>query len=100
MTMPPRFFQGGTGAFFRIFCIMCLTMRGKCAYYKTASTIKSMLAQGRDGQHGGQPMILSDQTIISLINEGSLIIEPLEKKQIQPESVFRKVPGPERCHGL
>lgn len=32
-------------------------------------------------------MILSDRTILSLINEGALVIEPLEKKQIQPASI-------------
>ena len=47
MTMFPRFCQGGTVAFFRIFCIMCLTMRGKCAYYKTASTIKKHVGSGQ-----------------------------------------------------
>ena len=32
-------------------------------------------------------MILSDKTIMSLLNEGSLSISPLEKDQIQPASV-------------
>lgn len=32
-------------------------------------------------------MILSDKTLISLIDEGSLVIEPLDRKQIQPASI-------------
>ena len=32
-------------------------------------------------------MILSDRTIISLINEASLTVEPLEENQIQPASI-------------
>lgn len=38
-------------------------------------------------QNGGRLMILSDKTLISLIDEGSLVIEPLEKMQIQPASI-------------
>lgn len=41
----------------------------------------------RQNPDGGKIMILSDKTLISLIDEGSLIIEPLEKKQIQPASI-------------
>lgn len=32
-------------------------------------------------------MILSDRTILSLIERGELIIEPLERKQVQPASI-------------
>ena len=32
-------------------------------------------------------MILSDKAIISLIDKGSLVIQPLEKKQVQPASI-------------
>ena len=32
-------------------------------------------------------MILSDQTILRMLKEGSLVIDPLEERQIQPASV-------------
>ncbi len=33
-------------------------------------------------------MILSDKTIMKMLEEKSLVIEPLEEAQVQPASVF------------